>query len=177
MIYILWPDQDWGSSWLAGDAGDAGEGPQFASVLASSPIHRAPVSAHGEERPRLGLQAPSCLLGCICTISLKNQLSPLSASPRKRFWQSMEVLCTRSVKWKKFPGKQLWPKPLSVNLGYALLIWKQEKRNAILFPLNFFYLAWHAICQFRPPIKQTCLGRKDSLMTRNSRNSWSKNAL
>ena len=139
--------------------------------------HTGPQWLHRERKgPRLGLKAPSCLLGCLCTISLKNQLSPLSVFPGEGSgspWSTVYKVCAM----KKFPGKQFWPKLLSVNLGFSLLIWKQEKRNAILFPLNFSYLAWHAISQFRPPILQTCLGRKGSLMTRKSRNTWSKNAL
>ena len=65
-----------------GDA-DAKGGAQFAQAWPHSP-HTGPQRLHMERKgPRLGLTAPSCLLGCICTISLKNQLSPLSASPRK----------------------------------------------------------------------------------------------
>lgn len=105
------------------------------------PHTQGPSDCTERKGPCLGLKAPSCLLGCLCTISLKNQLSPFQSSQEGSGspWSTVYKVCAM----KKFPGKQFWPRLLSVNLGFALLIWKQEKKCHIVFPLNFSYLAWH----------------------------------
>lgn len=79
--------------------------------------HTGPPWLHIERKgPRLGLKAPSCLLGCICTISLKNQLSPLSASPRGRLWQSMKY-------WVQGLWKEKNSQENSLGPSHFLLTW------------------------------------------------------
>lgn len=108
---------------------NAREGAQFSSALASLPTHRAPVTAHREERPPSRTQGTFLFAWLpLHNLSEKSTVSPFSL-PRGRLWQSMKYCVKRLWNFLKIPGKQFWPKPLSVNLGYALLIWKQEKKK------------------------------------------------
>lgn len=87
---------------LAGEAAlgleHAKEGAQFASGLASLPTHRAPVTAHGEEGPLSRTQGTFLFAWLhLHNLSEKSTVSPFCL-PLGRLWQSMDVLCTRSVK-------------------------------------------------------------------------------
>lgn len=87
---------------LSGEAAlvmeNAKEVAQFASGLASFPTHRAPVTAQGEERPPSRTQGTFLFAWLhLHNLSEKSTVS-LFSLPQGRLWQSMEVLCTRSVK-------------------------------------------------------------------------------
>ena len=90
--YLLWPDQDWRSCRLKARAGDgeAKEGAQTASALASFPTHRAPVTAQREERPPSRTQGTFLFAWLpLHNLSEKSTVSPFSL-PRGSFWQSMK---------------------------------------------------------------------------------------
>lgn len=120
--------QDWGSSGAALVMESAKEGgAQFASALAPFPTHRASVTAHREERPPSRTQGTFLFAWLhLHNLSEKSTVSPFSLPPGKVL-AVHEVLSTRSVKRKKFPGKQFGPKPLSVNLG--MYFWSESRKK------------------------------------------------
>lgn len=102
-------------------------GVQFAQGRPHSP-HTGPQRLHMERKgPCLGLKAPSCLLGCICTISLKNQLSPLSVSPREGSG-SPWMYCVQGLWNEKIPRKTVLAQA-SFLLTLGMHCWFESRKK------------------------------------------------
>lgn len=112
---------------------NAKEGAQFASGWASLPTHRAPVTAHGEEGPPSRTQGTFLFAWLhLHNLSEKSTVSPFSL-PLGRLWQSMDVLCTRSVKWKKSQENSLGPSLFLLTLGMHFWFESRKKEMPYCF--------------------------------------------
>lgn len=112
---------------------NAREGAQFASGWASLPTHRAPVTAHGEEGPPSRTQGTFLFAWLhLHNLSEKSTVSPFSL-PLGSLWQSMDVLCTRSVKWKKSQENSLGPSLFLLTLGMHFWFESRKKEMPYCF--------------------------------------------
>lgn len=133
--HVPWLDQGWGSRGLERQhwGWKMPKKVLFASGWASLPTHRAPVTAHGEEGPPSRTQGTFLFAWLhLHNLSEKSTVSPFSL-PLGRLWQSVDVLCTRSVKWKKSQENSLGPSLFLLTLGMHFWFESRKKEMPYCF--------------------------------------------